>query len=174
MRTPPPALGEQFGRWTVIGESFMQSPGHRAVRCKCSCGVEKDVLVFALRKGQSTSCGCHRREQARVNLDRTVHGYAKQKHPLYALWKRIRRRCNDPKSTQYRWYGARGIKVWTGWEEDAAMFIEYIEIHLGPRPKGMSLDRIDNDGNYEPGNLRWATAKEQVANSRIVLRGDGC
>jgi hypothetical protein len=151
----------------------MKDAGHRAVPCACACGTRQDVLVFSLRNGTSQSCGCLKREQVATLAQRTLttHGRAGGGgDPLYRLWRRINRRCYDPNSTQYRWYGARGISVWEPWRHDAGAFIAYIEQHLGPRPAGMSLDREDNDGNYEPGNLRWATQYEQVHNSRRVLK----
>jgi hypothetical protein len=149
----------------------MNDPGHRVIPCRCECGTEKDVLVFAIRSGKSLSCGCWRKEQSAAQAVRqwTTHGRAsRNKDPLYHLWLRIRRRCHNPKAHNYRWYGARGIEVWAGWRNDAGVFIDYVEKNLGPRPEGMSLDRIDNDGNYEPGNIRWATHSQQVRNRRAA------
>src|SRR3954471_21516055 len=87
-------------------------------------------------------------------------------HPLYGLWKSIKRRCLHPNSRSYPHYGGRGISIHPAWVHDAKAFITWIEENLGPRPDGMSLDRVDNDGNYEPGNLRWATSAEQQRNRR--------
>lgn len=88
-------------------------------------------------------------------------------HPLYKLWKRINRRCHDPKAHNYRWYGGAGVRVWEGWRHDAAAFIAYVEHELGPRPSPKhSIDRIDPYGNYEPGKIRWATPVEQARNRR--------
>ncbi len=145
----------------------MLDPGHRAVQCRCDCGTERAVLVFALRNGNSPSCGCIKRELAVTLVSETrwkeSHGRAAGgKDPLYRLWLRINRRCHDQAAHNYRWYGARGISVWPGWRHDAGAFIAYIESELGPRPEDRypsgwpvySLDRIDNDGNYEPGNTQ--------------------
>ncbi len=117
------------------------------------------------------SCGCWRRERTATTVSETrwkdSHGRATgEKDPLYRLWLRIRRRCHNSETHNYRWYGARGIEVWVGWRYDAGAFIDYVEKNLGIRPEGMSLDRIDNDGNYEPGNIRWATPLEQNQNRR--------
>lgn len=79
-------------------------------------------------------------------------------------------RCTNPRSNGYRWYGGRGISVYPQWMDDPWPFIEYLRTDLGPRPAGYQLDRIDNDGNYEPGNLRWVTCKENLANRRTVVR----
>lgn len=91
-------------------------------------------------------------------------------HPLYRLWAGVKRRCTDPKAQNYPWYGGRGITMHDPWLTDAEAFITYVEEHLGPRPPGKSIDRIDNDGNYEPGNLRWATMSEQRLNARKPSR----
>jgi hypothetical protein len=149
----------------------MQTSGHRAVPCRCACGAAQDVFVFALRSGGSKSCGCWKREDLAIRKPRTTHGQART--PLYRLWLRINRRCNDSRAHNYRWYGARGIRVCDEWRHDAGAFIRYIEQNLGPRPQGMSLDRIDNDGNYEPGNVRWADQLQQVHNSGPYLLRHG-
>src|SRR6266487_646911 len=167
-RTQPPQSGERFGRWLVTGKSFM-SRGHRFVPCVCDCGTKQYVLVFSLRNGSSLSCGCWRRERSATIVSETrwkdSHGLSK--HPLYLKWKRILRRCYNPKAHNYRWYGGRGIGMCEEWYNDAGAFIRYIEKELGPKPSPQhSLDRKNNDGDYEPGNLRWATPKEQAQNRR--------
>ncbi len=89
--------------------------------------------------------------------------------PLCRLWYRIKHRCHNPKHHRYKYYGARGIEVCPEWRESYETFRDYINTHLGERPEGHSLDRINNDGNYEPGNVRWATTKQQNRNSRPSL-----
>lgn len=170
----PPHIGEKFGRWTVVGETAWPR-GRAVVLCRCDCGTERDVLVQSLRRKDraSSSCGCWKRERTATIVSETrwknSHGHAaKGKDPLYCLWLRIRRRCHNPKAHNYKWYGGRGIQVCEEWRHDAGAFIAYIEKHLGPRPDGMSLDRVDNDKNYEPGNIRWATAAEQARNRRML------
>jgi hypothetical protein len=86
-------------------------------------------------------------------------------HYLYQTWATMLKRCDRPAFISYRNYGARGITVCEEWR-DVRRFIAYVEQELGPRPEGCSIDRIDNDGNYEPGNIRWATAKQQAQNRR--------
>ena len=86
--------------------------------------------------------------------------------PLDVLWTSVKQRCYNPKNHSYRHYGGRGISVHEPWITSRIAFITWINENLGPRPEGMSLDRIDNDGNYEPGNLRWATQSDQIRNRR--------
>jgi hypothetical protein len=93
----------------------------------------------------------------------TTHGLSR--HPLYGRWEAMMHRCFSPVSRAYGNYGGRGITVCDDWH-DVRAYIEYLESELGPCPPGWSLDRIDNDGHYEPGNVRWATAEEQRANRR--------
>ncbi len=156
----------------MTGESYMRDPGHRVVPCTCACGTKRDVLVFALRRAgvetdsKSSSCGCHKAERAARQAEAfsVTHGYARaEKHPLYRLWLRIRKRCNNPAAHNYKHYGGRGIKVFEPWVNDAEAFITWVLENLGERPPGHTLDRIDNDGHYEPGNLQWATMAEQNA-----------
>jgi hypothetical protein len=87
------------------------------------------------------------------------------RHPLYNTWKSMLHRCEVETDPKFRHYGARGISVCREWH-DVAVFVAWIEANLGPRPESRSLDRIDNNGNYEPRNVRWATASEQNRNQR--------
>ncbi|MFI5064092.1 MAG: hypothetical protein ACHP9Z_08965 [Streptosporangiales bacterium] len=111
------------------------------------------------------SCGCRNRERSaeRATERNLSHGLAR--HPLYDCWRNMLDRCESPADPGYANYGARGIQVCPEWH-DVAAFAGWIEANLGPRPQGMTLDRINNDGNYEPGNLRWATHSEQARNQR--------
>ena len=95
-----------------------------------------------------------------------THGLSR--HPLYGTWRKMRRRCENPAVKDYPNYGARGVRVCNEWR-DVAAFIAWIEANIGPRPPRMSLDRINPDGNYEPGNVRWATAAQQSANRRKAV-----
>ena len=153
--------GQVFGLLTAI-----QMMGHvrhgRAWLFTCACGgacvkaiadVSKDA-----KKGRIPSCGClfhEHRSQAAFR-----HGYAH--HPLHHIWVSMRQRCRDPKCSHFRNYGGRGIKVCERWESCKNFF----EDMLPTWKPGLSLDRIDNNGDYEPGNCRWATAKEQGRNKR--------
>lgn len=167
-----PAVGATYGRWEVTGEPVIK--GTRvAVPCRCKCGTERTVLVQSLtrkdRNQDQLSCGCWRRERTATIVSETrwkdSHGLSK--HPLYALWKRIIRRCHNPAAHNYRWYGGAGVQVWEGWRHDAGAFIAYVERELGPRPSPRhSLDRYPPDANYEPGKIRWADPAGQARNRR--------
>jgi hypothetical protein len=163
------ALGLQFGRWTVIETGLWleySTERKRAVKVRCDCGTERMLTAATLARGTTESCGCLRREK--LLAASTTH--ALSGHPLYQKWKSMIQRCENPNWSQFKDWGGRGIKVCDGWH-DPAVFIEWIERNLGECPPGRSLDRINNDGNYEPGNVRWATRSEQMRNRRRPIRG---
>lgn len=160
--------GDRFDRLVVQREERVRrSNGKLAwqVVCACDCGNETVVLVDNLKNGVTRSCGCLQREHAsRIGKSMATHGLTD--HPHYARWSNIRARCDNPSNHHhYSYYGARGIRLAPEWY-DAAVFIQYLEDELGPCPEGHTLDRIDNDGNYEPGNLRWADPVVQRHNQR--------
>lgn len=152
--------GQRFGMLVAIRPTVRK--GLRAWVCDCECGVTTIVLTGQLRSGNTRSCGCRKRAVLGESTVRHgLHGTY-----LYATWKGIRNRCYNKRGPNYRLWGGRGITMAPEWA-DFASFIAYINKYLGPRPSPKhSLDRKDNDGNYEPGNLRWATQAEQNANSR--------
>lgn len=149
--------GLKFGRWTVIR---CLGPRNNKLlwECRCDCGNTGSVIGSNLVRGLSVSCGCYRVE---CNV---THGKART--PEYAVWDAARRRCFKPSDMHYPTYGGRGITMCPEWRNSFQAFYEY----MGPRPKGHSLDRIDNNGNYEPGNVRWATTQVQIRNRRITIR----
>lgn len=156
-------IGNQYGRWTVIAFGERSDKGKRQFQCECQCGTIKDVAWSSLKRETSRSCGCLRAELPHPNK---THGLSR-KHPLYSLWLNMRGRCNSPRHKRYADWGGRGIRVCDRWNKDFLAFIEDVYAEIGPKPgPEYSLDRIDNDGNYEPGNVRWATALEQNRNKR--------
>lgn len=127
--------------------------------CRCDCGVEKEFQVAHVRTGNSKSCGCMRLQLMREG--NTIHGMSRTIE--YSIWGGMIDRCYNPNSGNYRHWGDRGIVVCDRWRDSFEAFLE----DMGKRPSPThSIDRINNDGNYEPGNVRWATPSEQARNTR--------
>lgn len=164
IRDPSVEIGQKFANFVVL-EIFphhYDENGKRIltrVKCECCCGTVKTLNLGTLQAGGTISCGCIGREISKTASIK--HGLAY--NPIYKLWNGINTRCYNKKIKGYQWYGGMGITNF--WKDDVIAFAKYIFTELGPRPsKKHSLDRIDNNKNYEPGNLRWATYKEQAAN----------
>ena len=152
--------GLRFTRWTVL-EFDPASTNVAYWLCVCDCGVRKSVFGGDIKRGGSRSCGCLALEI--VTQQSTCHGMTK--HPAYGTWKQMRYRCQDPKNQGYPIYGGRGITVCTRW-----INFEYFWEDMGPSWKfGLSIDRINVNGNYELSNCKWSTAKEQAANRRTNI-----
>ena len=166
--------GDRYGLLTVINEVEPQRAGlkHprnlRRMRCTCDCGREAIVLLQCLRRGETQSCGCLIGQYARPKHTHRPKGQPPL--PTYQSWQSMKKRCYDPNSAGYASYGGRGITVCEKWMQ----FGGFAE-DMGERPDGTTLDRINVDGHYEPGNCRWATAKEQQRNRRdnIMVAFDG-
>lgn len=167
-------VGDIFGRLTVLE----LIPGHlqprrvrNRARVRCGCGAESIVRSSHLVSGNTLSCGCLRRELSAARLARfRVHGQTDQENkrhytPEYIAWLNAKARVTNPRRQCWKNYGGRGIRMAAEWLHDFAAFFA----HIGLRPgSGYTLDRIDNDRGYEPGNVRWATRLVQRHNRRDV------
>lgn len=132
----------------------------------CSCGTTKTVRLASMREGTTVSCGHVHIENCRRDLSQASVTHGLSKTPLYMVWLGMIQRCHNPKDKSFGRYGAKGISVCQEWRDSYEAFHEAV----APRPKGLTLDRINGKGNYEPGNVRWATYTEQARNtSRNVM-----
>lgn len=150
-------VGEKFGRWTVLNPFPKEGIKGRAALCLCLCGTTRMVDRRRLRAGNSKSCGCLGWEMSRER-ERT-HGLGHSW--VYKIWNRMISRCNNPLDPKFATYGARGIKVCDRWIKS----VENFYADIGNRPfDGASLDRIDNNGDYCPENVKWSDSVEQSRN----------
>ena len=161
--------GRRFGRLNTLASDFSLPDGtgrrYRVVVCQCDCGTVKVMQVRRLKNGTARSCGCLHREQVAKQLTDlwTRHGYAR--HPLYyVIWKGIVQRCTNPHNKSYPDYGGRGIGICKEWREDGGTFVRWA-LQNGWAP-GLDIDRIDNDGDYSPGNCRFVTRRQSNQNTR--------
>lgn len=152
--------GQKFGRLTVIGLDESKNTRKTYWICQCECGGIKSARSDSLLCGAIKSCGCMKREQDKVNLGRTIHGQEGTR--LYLIWQKMKDRCLNTNNSHYHRYGGRGIKVCDEWHNSFVPFYEWA-INNGYTEE-LTLDRIDNDGNYEPSNCRWVTMQEQCNN----------
>lgn len=154
--------GQKFGLLSVICRSEVIRKSGAFWVCVCDCGETREVDSLKLRTGHTKSCGCRKND----GMANYRHGHSKAKTRTYRTWKEMRQRCMNPNSDKWQWYGGRGIKICDSW---MASFAEFLT-DMGDRPDGMTLDRIDPDGDYCKANCRWATGKQQAETNRGLFK----
>lgn len=160
-------VGKKFGKLTVLSFSHIHPTRRMTVwNCLCDCGRNKKVARGELISKTAISCGCWRDTYSKMPKPNQIkHGLSK--HPIYRIWAGIKVRCSYASAKNFHRYGARGIKMCSEWESDFLNFYNWSISH-GWR-KGLQIDRINNDGHYEPVNCRWATSNENVNNRRCTI-----
>ncbi len=162
-------IGQRFGKLTVIAEAPSVRISNKPCRrssCLCDCGTQKEVFNNALQAGATRSCGCSANRFHPGERTQLKHGHAPKGHPTrtYRVWRHMLNRCENPNVPEYRYYGARGIKVCSEWHSFEAFLRD-----MGESPAELTLNRIDNDGDYTPSNCCWDTMTAQVRNRRNTL-----
>lgn len=158
MRNRLDITGHIFGRLTAIKSTGQIATSGYLWECQCTCGNTVTIAISTLRRGSTKSCGCLRKEMGIEN--KTTHGMSKTRE--HNIWVKMVQRCTNPNDVGYKNYGGRGIQVCDRWHNSFEAF--YAD--MGPS-NGLSIDRRDNDGNYEPGNCRWTNMSIQNLNKRI-------
>ena len=148
--------GERYGFWEFVGDK--DTGKNPRVIAKCICGNIKSVFYHSVTSGKSKSCGCKAKELLSEAF--TTHGMYGT--PIYICWGNIIQRCNNPKNNNYHRYGARGIKICDRWMDFQSFYDD-----MGDMPEGMSIDRIDNEGDYTLDNCKWSSRSEQALNTRV-------
>lgn len=173
---PPPEqqIGNKYGRLTVVSVSGKKPKLGYVLDCKCECGNTIQTYISRIKTGRTKSCGCFKSDM--IRLTKTTHGHTAggKDSPEFRIWCGIRQRCLNPNSFDYWRYGGAGISICDSWKDSFQSFLDYV----GKRPSPKhSIDRYPNNfGNYEPGNVRWATLSQQGRNRRtnriITIEGE--
>lgn len=169
--------GHIYGRLTAISQVLPTVKGGARWLCRCECGNEKIASTRKLRNGKAKSCGCLSKEwvasfggsfvdKAMETVRKHGHTSGYTRSPEYSCWISMKQRCFNQKCHNWSSYGGKGITVYQSWIKDFAVFFSY----MGPMPSiGYTLDRLDETGNYEPGNVRWATKQQQGEEHKSIL-----
>lgn len=157
---------QRFAHLVAVRPSDKKSKVGTLWVCRCDCGNLTEVDSLKLRSGHTKSCGCLKERTLAAGTNKS-HGMSKNSR-TYKTWKEMRQRCNNPNNDKWQWYGGRGIKVCERW----ASFENFLA-DMGERPENKTLDRIDNNADYEPGNCRWITQLEQTRRQEKNKLRDG-
>lgn len=155
-------IGKKFNRWTILDTIRKPIGKQRNTEayfiCRCDCGTEKEVEAKALLSSRSKSCGCYQKDNP------TIVKHRQCDTRLYRIWANMKNRCHNEQSNGYKYWGGRGISVCDEWRTSFESFRDWAL--LNGYSDELTIDRIDNDGNYEPDNCRWATMLTQIRNKR--------